>query len=321
MALTQQTLKKWQLSVTLLLGFLCLSLQAVPHSLDSRLGTTRFASEIASAQFSEFAEDLIGEDRLLKLRLVLEITLRETGDPIAFTNPFRFSTKYVDIESGHLNYGHRLYNPTTGRWLSKDPIEEDGGLNLYGFVLNNAINAYDILGLADDENYEPYSLIELGRLDRQAPSFYNDVERDLYEEGLPALKDYTWTIFPWGRLGRWADDAWRDGRAGATAVAKKGKDAVGWFKERFRRTPRTTIGFAEGTAESALVGMRKGGGHAIRHLEGVLIPDKGSLETRLEAFRKLATPILENPVHSADWRMGGTPGRAFLGAVDLLTHK
>ena len=76
-----------------------------------------------------------------------EITLRTTGDPIAHTNPFRFSTKYTDAESGFLNYGHRLYNPTTGSWLSKDSIEEDGGLNLYGFVLNNPINAYDILGM------------------------------------------------------------------------------------------------------------------------------------------------------------------------------
>ena len=73
--------------------------------------------------------------------------IRTTGDPIAFANPFRFSTKYTDAESGFLNYGRRLYNPTTGRWLSKDPIEEDGGVNLYGFVLNNPINGYDMLGL------------------------------------------------------------------------------------------------------------------------------------------------------------------------------
>lgn len=78
--------------------------------------------------------------------------IRTTGDPIAHTNPFRFSTKYTDLESGFLNYGHRLYNPTTGRWLSKDPIEEDGGLNLYGFVGNNGINHWDILGLDSDED-------------------------------------------------------------------------------------------------------------------------------------------------------------------------
>ena len=40
-----------------------------------------------------------------------------------------------------------VYNPQTGRWLSRDPIEEEGGLSLYGFVANTPINAADHLGL------------------------------------------------------------------------------------------------------------------------------------------------------------------------------
>jgi RHS repeat-associated protein len=43
-------------------------------------------------------------------------------------------------------YGYRYYHPQTGRWPSRDPIEEDGGLNLYGFVRNNAANTIDLLG-------------------------------------------------------------------------------------------------------------------------------------------------------------------------------
>lgn len=39
------------------------------------------------------------------------------------------------------------YNPSTGSWLSRDPIEEEGGLNLYGFCLNNPINYIDDTGL------------------------------------------------------------------------------------------------------------------------------------------------------------------------------
>lgn len=39
------------------------------------------------------------------------------------------------------------YNPATGTWLSRDPIEEQGGLNLYGFVGNAPINKIDALGL------------------------------------------------------------------------------------------------------------------------------------------------------------------------------
>ena len=34
-----------------------------------------------------------------------------------------------------------------GRWVSRDPIEEEGGWNLYGFVLNNAVLMYDLLGM------------------------------------------------------------------------------------------------------------------------------------------------------------------------------
>jgi RHS repeat-associated protein len=64
--------------------------------------------------------------------------LRATG-PIVRANPFRFSTKYQDDETDLLCYGYRYYNPSTGRWLSKDPLEEMGGLNLYCMTKNNAV--------------------------------------------------------------------------------------------------------------------------------------------------------------------------------------
>lgn len=41
-----------------------------------------------------------------------------------------------------------FYDPGTGRWLSKDPIEENGGANLYAFVANSPANYIDSLGLA-----------------------------------------------------------------------------------------------------------------------------------------------------------------------------
>ncbi|MCH8476242.1 MAG: RHS repeat-associated core domain-containing protein, partial [Opitutales bacterium] len=44
-------------------------------------------------------------------------------------------------------YGFRYYDPETGRWPNRDPIEEQGGLNLYGFVGNNGVNTWDVLGL------------------------------------------------------------------------------------------------------------------------------------------------------------------------------
>jgi len=61
--------------------------------------------------------------------------------------PFGFSSKYLDAETGLNYYGFRYYNPSTGRWLSRDPAEEQGGLNLYGFIGNSSVNAIDLLGL------------------------------------------------------------------------------------------------------------------------------------------------------------------------------
>lgn len=62
-------------------------------------------------------------------------------------NPWRFSTKWTDGETGHLYYGYRYYMPSKGRWLSRDPIGEAGGLNLYGMVGNNPVNYVDPMGL------------------------------------------------------------------------------------------------------------------------------------------------------------------------------
>lgn len=43
-----------------------------------------------------------------------------------------------------------FYNPSTGRWLNRDPIEEHGGLNLYSFVGEDPVLRRDKLGLIID---------------------------------------------------------------------------------------------------------------------------------------------------------------------------
>jgi hypothetical protein len=52
------------------------------------------------------------------------------------------------------DYQYRDYDPQTGRWPSRDPIEEDGGINLYGFVGNDGVNWVDILGLEGNSETE-----------------------------------------------------------------------------------------------------------------------------------------------------------------------
>ncbi|AHF93189.1 type IV secretion protein Rhs [Opitutaceae bacterium TAV5] len=60
---------------------------------------------------------------------------------------FGFSTKYQDRLTGFYYYGYRYYSPNLGRWLSRDPIEEEGGGNLYGMMGNDLISHLDYLGL------------------------------------------------------------------------------------------------------------------------------------------------------------------------------
>jgi RHS repeat-associated protein len=73
--------------------------------------------------------------------------LRATG-PMAKVNPFRFSTKYQDDETELVYYPPgRFYCPSRGGWLSPDPAELEGGLNLYCFVDNDPIDDIDMLGL------------------------------------------------------------------------------------------------------------------------------------------------------------------------------
>jgi len=86
-------------------------------------------------------------------------------EPIAWSNPFRFSTKYQDPvtaadlpestpSSGTFTeasarlyyYGYRFYSPRFGRWMGRDPIGEGASVPLFVFVQNNSISFIDFLG-------------------------------------------------------------------------------------------------------------------------------------------------------------------------------
>jgi RHS repeat-associated protein len=72
--------------------------------------------------------------------------IRATG-PMAKANPFQFPTRCQDEESGLLYYGYRYYNLSSGRWLTRDPLEENSGeRNVYVLVRNDPLDNYDLLG-------------------------------------------------------------------------------------------------------------------------------------------------------------------------------
>ena len=85
-------------------------------------------------------------------------TNKVTTSPPFLTKPMEFEKSLYGMNTLHKKKrikavsraaisGLRYYNPAQGKWLSRDPFEEPGGNNLYGFVGNNAISRYDVLGM------------------------------------------------------------------------------------------------------------------------------------------------------------------------------
>lgn len=73
------------------------------------------------------------------------------GD-MAQENRFRFSCECMDDELELVYYNYRHLNPLDGRWISRDPIAENGGENLYGFVSNSPSVYYDYQGLKNNNS-------------------------------------------------------------------------------------------------------------------------------------------------------------------------
>ncbi len=79
-------------------------------------------------------------------------------------NPWRYTSKRYDPESGFIYFGLRYYDPTSSVWITPDPIAQEGGPNLYAYVLNNPLAYFDQLGLSPEidalHEYEADRIIE-----------------------------------------------------------------------------------------------------------------------------------------------------------------
>ena len=64
----------------------------------------------------------------------------------AANNVYRFSSKEFHVRSGMYYYGYRFYDPNLQRWLNRDPLGEEGGINLYQFVFNEPTSLFDTDG-------------------------------------------------------------------------------------------------------------------------------------------------------------------------------
>ena len=107
----------------------------------------------------------------------------EFGNQIKITGtldqPYQFSTKRFDGATGLSYYGYRFYNAEIGKWMTRDPLGEAGGINLYGFVGNNGVNGFDAWGLAPPKNVPPGVSIDANVKKAKSMShydFYNAVK-------------------------------------------------------------------------------------------------------------------------------------------------
>ena len=73
---------------------------------------------------------------------------KRTASTGTLLNPFQYTGREFDPETGIYEYRARYYDPTVGRFKSEDPIRFKGGINFYGYVGNNPINRTDPDGMA-----------------------------------------------------------------------------------------------------------------------------------------------------------------------------
>ncbi|MEK7762351.1 MAG: RHS repeat-associated core domain-containing protein [Nitrospirota bacterium] len=66
----------------------------------------------------------------------------------AVENPYTYTGREFDAETGLYYYRARYYDSVAGRFLQKDPIGQTGGPNAYQYVSNNPINFVDPAGAA-----------------------------------------------------------------------------------------------------------------------------------------------------------------------------
>jgi RHS repeat-associated protein len=81
-----------------------------------------------------------------------------TASTGTLTNPFRYTGREFDSETGIYNYRFRDYDPTGGRFISEDPIRFDGGVDFYAYTLNSPVNWIDPFGLEVQECRRPLSI-------------------------------------------------------------------------------------------------------------------------------------------------------------------
>ncbi len=127
---------------------------------------------------------------------------------------------YRDNETGLILFGQRYYDPNLGSWLTRDPIAESGGINLYSYVGGNPVGHVDPSGLVEVQVWArsvgitnsirtpgDHTFILVWETDRQGHRLPNQTPYIFaaYNHDAHGVKDGYMYVFG-GKLSSWFDD-------------------------------------------------------------------------------------------------------------------
>jgi RHS repeat-associated protein len=129
------------------------------NSIEERLSTGEINRFFRNSEQHDGSARFLSRDHLNSVREVTDdsgavltrneydLYGRSTRVAGAQDSTFGFAGHYAHAPSGLVLALYRAYDPTTGRWISEDPIGLQGGMNMYAYVGGNPIARMDPLGL------------------------------------------------------------------------------------------------------------------------------------------------------------------------------
>jgi RHS repeat-associated protein len=207
-----------------------------------------------------------------------------------------YTGHYQDVSGSLVAAPFRCYDPKLGRWLSPDPIGEEGGINLYGYVGNGPTTLIDPLG---QDAALPPGWHGFGQpYDASSNPFTSDGR----DEAISSILGFV------GDLGQGCNDLFRN-------VTGQPIEALG------------PIGAEYGSAFRALQGLRSGIGVAragsflnssripvavVKATKGEVALSSIGLGTRVSSAARYCRAALGNPWGSPAWKLNMSRARQML---------